>query len=260
MGVFRSERILLSGIVFDIKEFAVHDGPGIRTTVFLKGCPLRCAWCHNPESISPEPQMMVSAIGERLVGESYTSERLATILNGQADILRNANGGVTFSGGEPLMQAEFVAEVIDQLNDIHILLDTSGFGSSEAFDTLVRRADLVYFDLKLIDPALHKQYTGVDNGPILKNLARMDELGTPFVARVPLVPGVTDTPENFAGIANAVKDLAMCRGVDLLPYNLAAGGKYAACGMEFKPTWDDNVDVNKDTSIFTRAGIDARVR
>ncbi len=249
-----------SGIVFDIKEFAVHDGPGIRTTVFLKGCPLRCAWCHNPESISPEPQMMVSAVGERMVGEKYTSQRLASILNGQADILRNAEGGVTFSGGEPLMQVDFVTEVIDQLDDIHVLLDTSGFGSASAFDTLVGKADLVYFDMKLIDPTAHKQYTGVDNGPILKNLARMDELGTPFVARVPLVPGVTDTAENFAGIAEAVKGLKTCQGVDLLPYNLAAGGKYAACGMEFSPTWDDDVEVNKDTSIFEAAGISAHVR
>ncbi len=251
---------MLSGIVFDIKEFAVHDGPGIRTTVFLKGCPLRCAWCHNPESISPEPQMMVSAIGERLVGESYTSEALAKILNGQAEILRNGEGGVTFSGGEPLMQADFVAEVIDRLDDIHVLLDTSGFGSAEAFDMLVKRSDLVYFDLKLIDPAAHKQYTGVDNGPILRNLARMDKLATPFVARVPLIPGVTDTQENFTGIAQAVKGLAMCQGVDLLPYNLAAGGKYAACGMEFKPTWDDDAEVNKDISIFDDAGVKAHVR
>jgi len=251
---------LRSGMVFDIKEFAVHDGPGIRTTVFLKACPLRCAWCHNPESFSPEPQMMTSAVGERLVGEEYTSEALATILNRQADILRMNDGGVTFSGGEPLMQADFLMELFDQLDDIHLLLDTSGHAPAETFRKVVSRVDLVFFDLKVMDPEGHKFHTGITNERILANLASMDAIGTPFVARVPLVPTVTDTPENFVAIANAVKDLATCQHVDLLPYNLAAGGKYAACGLEFKPTWDVDADVNKDITPFFDAGVTAYVR
>src|SRR5512137_163469 len=104
----------LTGIIFDIQRSSWHDGPGLRTTVFLKGCPLRCAWCHNPEGVSPEPQVLHGASDQREVGKRYTSEELAAILNRQAALLRDI-GGVTFSGGEPLMQAAFVAETIDRL-------------------------------------------------------------------------------------------------------------------------------------------------
>src|SRR5512140_760389 len=122
---------MTSGIVFDIREFTIHDGPGIRTTVFMKGCPLVCTWCHNPEGQSRQPQIIRSPAGERLAGREYTAEQLAGLLNQQAGILKANEGGVTFSGGEPLLQARFVAEVIDLLADTHILLDTSGYGSEQ---------------------------------------------------------------------------------------------------------------------------------
>ena len=154
-----------TGIVFDIREFSIHDGPGLRTSVFLKGCPLRCAWCHNPEGLSPEPQLLATVGGTRTCGRSYTSAELAELLNRQAELLRAGEGGVTFSGGEPLLQAPFVAEVLDRLEPLHAVLDTSGFGDAEAFGMLAARVDLVYFDLKLVDPALHRRYTGCDNAP-----------------------------------------------------------------------------------------------
>ena len=116
------------GIVFDVREFAVHDGPGLRTTVFMKGCPLACMWCHNPEGQSAKPEVIQSAIGNRLAGSEYEPADLAAFLNRQAVIFKANEGGVTFSGGEPLMQAEFVAEVIDLLDELHVLLDTSGYG------------------------------------------------------------------------------------------------------------------------------------
>ena len=122
----------MTGVVFDIRELTVHDGPGLRTTVFLKGCPLRCAWCHNPEGLSPNPQILRSAAGERVAGRNYTSVELATILNRQAPLLRE-NGGVTFSGGEPLMQAAFVADTIDRLEELHVTLDTSGYAPEQDF-------------------------------------------------------------------------------------------------------------------------------
>ncbi len=134
---------MTTGIVFDIKEFAIHDGPGIRTTVFLKGCPLRCSWCHNPEGISREPQIMRSPAGERLAGALYTPGELAAILNGQADILRDNEGGVTFSGGEPLLQAQFITETVDLLDDIHLLLATSGCASETDLRQVAARCDLV---------------------------------------------------------------------------------------------------------------------
>ena len=249
-----------SGIVFDIKRFAVHDGPGIRTTVFFKGCPLRCAWCQNPEGLSPEPQVMAGPAGERPVGTPYTSEELAALLNRQADVLRSNDGGVTLSGGEPLMQAAFLAEVIDRLDHLHVLLDTSGHASEDDFRLVVTKCDLVFFDLKLIDPEAHRRHTGVDNGQVLHNLKVLSTMGVPFEARVPLVPGVTDTPENLAAIAHTVTGLPGLIGVELLPYNRAAGGKYRACGMEFRPEYDEAAELNIDLTPFREAGVEARVR
>ncbi len=250
---------MTTGIVFDIKEFAVHDGPGLRTTVFMKGCPLACSWCHNPESQWGQPQLMHSASGTRLAGTLYTPEQLAELLNKQAVLLRANEGGVTFSGGEPLMQASFVSEVAALLGDLHIVLDTSGFGRERDFRLLLECSDLVYYDLKLIDPEAHIRYIGQDNRWILQNLQVMSAVGVPFVIRVPLVPGVTDTDENLGAIAELVAGLPGLQRVDLLPYNKAAGAKYEAAGMEFKPDYDENRPLNINTGIFERAGIEVRV-
>ncbi len=246
---------MTSGIVFDIREFTLHDGPGIRTTVFLKGCPLSCTWCHNPEGQSRLPQVIRSPAGERIAGKAYTSTDLAALLNQQAVILRSNEGGITFSGGEPLMQADFVAEVIAQLEDIHTLLDTCGYASQADFRRIVDLSDLVYFDLKLVDDAAHKHYTGRHNGLILSNLRALSESGKPFVVRVPLVPGVTDTEKNLEDIADTVRSLTGLVKVDLLPYNKAAGAKYEYAGMVFKPEYNEAQEVNINTGSFERAGI-----
>jgi pyruvate formate lyase activating enzyme len=221
-----------TGIVFDIKEFTLHDGPGIRTTVFMKGCPLACMWCHNPEGQSRQPQVIRGPAGERLAGREYSVKELASLLNQQASILRENEGGITFSGGEPLFQAEFVAEVIDALDDLQVVLDTSGHAPQEDFLRLLHRVDLFFYDLKLMDGGLHQRYTGLDNDLILHNLQLLDESGKPFVIRIPLVPGVTDTNENLARIAAAIKDMPGLLEVDLLPYNRAAGSKYEYVGMQ----------------------------
>lgn len=247
------------GIVFDIREFTIHDGPGLRTTVFLKGCPLACAWCHNPEGLSARPQVMRSALGERTVGAWYAPVGLAAILNRQGSILRASGGGVTFSGGEPLRQAAFVADTIDRLDGLHVLLDTSGYGSGRAFERLARRVQLVYFDVKLVDPALHRRWTGHDNGPILANLRLLARMGTPFVIRVPLVPGVTDTPANLRAIAELVAGLGGLQRVELLPYNRAAGAKYAGCGLTFSPGYDESRAISADREPFERLGIEVKV-
>ena len=247
------------GTVFDIKEFAVHDGPGIRTTVFLKGCPLSCSWCHNPEGISSKPQVMRGSSGERTAGKEYTPEELAAILNGQADILRANEGGVTFSGGEPLCQAKFVAEVIDLLNNIHIVLDTCGYGGEEDFRLLAGKSDLVYFDLKLIDAKAHRHHTGAGNEPILHNLKILSTMDKPFIIRVPLIPQVTDTDRNLSAIASAIRNLKGLACVELLPYNKAAAGKYKSAGVEFRPTYEQSREVNINQSIFTDAGLKVRV-
>lgn len=245
-----------TGVVFDLRELTVHDGPGIRTTVFLKGCPLRCAWCHNPEGLSPEPQVMRGAGGERPVGQSYTAFELATILNRQALLLRDG-GGVTFSGGEPLMQAAFVAAVIDRLEELHVTLDTSGYGTEEDFRLVAGKCDLVLFDLKLMDAEAHRRWTGVDNQPILRNLAALASMKTEFIIRVPLIPGVTDTPENLRAIAQRVIELPKRPRVELLPYNRAAGGKYAACGLEWRPAYDESVAPQANLKPFQELNVEA---
>ena len=250
---------MTTGLVFDIKEFAVHDGPGIRTTVFLKGCPLACMWCHNPEGQSGLPQIMCSPAGERLAGEEYAAERLAALLNRQAAILKANDGGVTFSGGEPLLQAQFVAEVIDRLDGLHVLLDTSGYGRAADLRLLLERCHLVFYDLKLIDREMHRRYTGCDNRLILSNLQGLSASGVPFVIRVPLVPGVTDTEQNLRAIARTVQGLPGLLRVDLLAYNRTAGAKYPAAGMQFHPDYDEDRPVNIRTDIFSEAGIEVNV-
>jgi pyruvate formate lyase activating enzyme len=250
---------MTSGIVFDIKEFSIHDGPGIRTTVFLKGCPLSCMWCHNPEGQSRQPQLIRSPAGERISGTVYTAMELASLLNQQVEILMANEGGITFSGGEPLLQADFVIEVIALLVDVHILLDTSGYGREVDFRRLVSQSDLVFFDLKLIDAKAHQHYTGRDNKLILSNLKVLSDTGKPFVVRVPLVPGVTDTDQNLSDIAQTVRGLAGLVRVDLLPYNQAAGSKYEYAGMEFKPEYDETQPVNRNTTAFKQAGIRVNV-
>jgi len=244
-----------SGCVFDIREFAVHDGPGIRTTVFLKGCPLRCSWCHNPEGQSPLPQMMSAPGGDRMVGREYTSAELAALLNRQAAILRANEGGVTFSGGEPLMQAEFLAEVCDLLPDLHIILDTSGHAPAEALRLVAEKCDMIYYDLKIMDPQLHVQFTGVENQQILANLRQVSSWNIPVVIRVALVPGVTDTDDNLAAIANFAQTLSGLQRVELLPYNRVAGGKYCGLGMEFRPNYDEGRKINANIHVFEKLRI-----
>jgi pyruvate formate lyase activating enzyme len=246
---------MTSGIVFDIKEFTIHDGPSIRTTVFLKGCPMSCMWCHNPEGQLRQPQVIRGMAGDRIAGKEYTAMELASLLNQQVYILRANEGGLTFSGGEPLLQADFVAEVIDLLDDVHILLDTSGYGQEHDFRQLVNRSDLVFFDLKLIDNIVHQHYTGCDNDLILRNLHLLNEMGKPFVVRVPLVPGVTDTDQNLDGIVQTLRGLSGLLQVDLMPYNKAAGSKYRYSVMEFKPEYDESQELNLNTQLFEQAGI-----
>jgi pyruvate formate lyase activating enzyme len=248
------------GIVFDVQELSVHDGPGIRTTVFLKGCPLDCTWCHNPEGKSPVPQVIRSATGSRVVGREVSCEELAALLNRQADLLRMNEGGVTFSGGEPLAQAAFVANVISLLEGVHVALETSGYAESRVFRELIAHCDLVLFDLKAIDDDVHRRYTGRSNKPILRNLESLREVPTPVIVRVPLIPGVTDTPANLEAIAEIASRVAHLEGVELLRYNRVAGGKHAGIGAEFRPGFDESVEVNADRTPFARRGLKVSIR
>lgn len=274
------------GTVFDIKEFAIFDGPGIRTTVFMKGCPMRCQWCHNPEGLSFEPQLLIShdscthcgncqkvckhqdgcitcgkCIGDcplrlrKICGVKYTAKDLAALLLKDKDFLYKNHGGITFSGGEPLAQHEFLLEVLRELNNVHKAVETSGYCKEEVFRQVISQLDLIIMDIKLVNPQLHKQYTGVDNTVILKNLEHLKQSGKPFIIRIPLIPGVNDTDENLSQTADLLIGAKSIQKVELLPYHKTAGAKYSMVGKKYTPKFDTEQPPNCNTEIFTRNNI-----
>lgn len=275
---------MFSAFVFSIEEFSTFDGPGIRTTVFLKGCPLKCSWCHNPEGQSFQNEIMraqngcigcgaclkagngelninsIAACPNRLLrfsGEKYTSKMLVEKLSKNFDILEISGGGVTFSGGEPLAHPEFLIECLSLLSGkIHTAVQTSGFGDEEIFKKVLELSDYFLFDIKLINEEKHIKYTGVSNKNILKNFKTLCESGKSFTVRTPLIPTVTDTEENLTDIASFLKENGVKR-IELLPYNKAAGSKYAAVGRRFKPDYDENIESNLKTDMFLKNGIEA---
>ena len=249
----------MTGTIFDIKEMAVHDGPGIRTTVFFKGCPLRCKWCHNPEGLSSQPQLMYKnarctgckncqkkcehdeckAFGRcmhacpenclEISGRKVETKELAEELKQSAEILGGTFGGFTFSGGEPLAQPEFLLELIEELKDYHLCIETCGFCDSKIFKSVMDKLDFIIMDIKIANNELHKKYTGVSNEIILENLKILKESGKPFIIRTPLIPNITDTKENLEAIEKIIGGSTW----EKLPYNAAAGAKYKMLGMEY---------------------------
>ena len=245
----------MKGLLFDLAEATIHDGPGLRITCFLKGCPLRCRWCHSPEGQSPEPETLHFSGMERRAGEEFTDEALAAYLLERAPLI----DGVTFSGGEPLMQSEFLEAVLERLaGRLPAILDTSGYGDGAALLRIARRCELVFFGLKLADPADAEFWTGRSSAPVLENLRRLDRDAdsAPYRFRIPLIPTVTDTDRNLDGLAAVIAGLSRLQGVDFLPYNRAAGGKYAACGRRYDPGFDETAASTFDPAAFQqRTGV-----
>ncbi len=282
----------MTGNIFSIEEFATFDGPGIRMTVFFKGCPLRCSWCHNPEGqlFAPELARRTSgclacgacaknakkdaegtlhltdasrdACPARLihtVGEEVRVDTLATRILKNADVLNATGGGVTFSGGEPLAQSAFLLAMLDTLRGkVHRAVQTSGFASSETFARVLNACDYMLYDLKLIDPDAHRTYCGVDNASILANYRTLAASGVPFVTRIPLIPTVTDTEENLTAIARLMRDVGVSYA-ELLPYNRAAGAKYSALLRTYTPRFDETIPVLPREEIFASYGIKTKI-
>lgn len=228
------------GTIFKIKKFALHDGPGIRTTIFFKGCPLSCYWCHNPEGIDPRSQTMIrrtsSGNVEETIGTIIGVDELIEEIEKDVLFYDESGGGVTFSGGEPLTQPLFLEAVLSACNhrEIHATLDTSGFAPSAVVDRLLPRLQLVLFDLKLMDATQHRRYTGVSNRTILENLARIADSQTPLRIRVPLIPGITDDDDNLSAITCFAATLKTVEGIDLLPFHRIGEEKYRRLGLENK--------------------------
>ena len=205
-----------SALITEIQRFSIHDGPGIRTTVFLKGCPLKCAWCHNPEAISYSQEIL--KYPEKCIGCGRCDDGCysgARVVCGKpmstdevlSEILRDKpyygeDGGLTLSGGEPLSHRDFSLELLQKCrkNGIHTAIETSGYAQETVFQEMLKRLDFVYMDVKFFDNHLHKLYTGVDNTLIKNNFRILQKSGKPYIIRTPLIKGITDNEENLKQI------------------------------------------------------------
>lgn len=269
-----------TGIIFDIQRFSLHDGPGIRTTVFLKGCPLHCIWCHNPESWSRKPQLMFSAekcrqcmacagscpnsvhiqkLGEHVLddkncdacgkcvtqcaygalkmsGEEMDVDTVLKEVCADKSYYDNSGGGVTISGGEPMLQFSFLQTLLREAKKqgLHTCLETGGFAQKEEFESIRKDVDLFLFDIKHTDDAAHKKYTGVSNQRILANLDDLYRKGAKLRLRCPLIPGINDTDEHIAGIAALTRKYPELCGVEILPYHDMGKGKWNQIGREYE--------------------------
>lgn len=261
------------GIIFNIQKFSLHDGPGIRTTVFMKGCPLHCDWCSNAESMSPKPELgiirslcnhcgkCIEACPEKVI--RYTADKVihidrnnctacgkcvdvcypgALTIYGRRvtldDVFKevcrdksfyeSGGGGVTVSGGEPLRQAEFVAALFEKCREVDIstCLDTTGHTASEKLEKVLAVTDYVLFDIKHMDRAIHRRFTGQPNDLILENAQVVAASGAEMLCRIPLITGVNDTVANITATARFIKSLGEDIAVELLPYHRLGAGKY----------------------------------
>jgi len=236
----------MKGLIFSVKRYSVHDGPGIRVTFFMKGCPLACRWCHNPEGISPFPETVTrtNRVGDRKfakseeVGKYYSIEEILEILNKERVFIDKSNGGVTFSGGEPMLQAEFLAEALKACKEhgYHTAVDTSGYSSAESFKSVIPYTDLFLFDLKHLDNSKHIEFTGVSNIGILENYKYLLASGKDIMVRVPVIPGYNDDDENLEGLRKLLTETKFdsLKKISLLPYHKIGSSKYKRFNIPYR--------------------------
>ena len=254
-----------SGVIFDIEHGSFVDGPGIRTTVFFKGCNLKCAWCHNPESQSFKPQLLFyrdkcTGCGKcrevcpnqlehcdlcgkctiycpvnarKLCGESWDVEQLLGEILQDKEFFENTDGGVTFSGGECMLPPEFLGVILRKCKEsgIHTAVDTAGNVPWSSFERILPDTDLFLYDVKCFDDARHRDCTGVGNRLILENLGKLLELGQNVLIRIPVIPGINDRVEEMEAIRAFLNSHGKPVGVELLPYHRLGENKYAALGL-----------------------------
>ncbi|MBP3323101.1 MAG: glycyl-radical enzyme activating protein [Clostridia bacterium] len=282
------------GKIFNIQRFSVHDGPGIRTTVFLKGCPLKCVWCHNPESHVVKSEIMLEKDKCVLCGRclqvcansvhSFEAERhiidnskclgckkceeicptsalelcgyeecpekvMETVLRDKA--FYRKDGGLTVSGGEPLMQPEFTLALLKlaKENGLHTCIETSGFGKWEVLEEIVPYVDIFLYDFKIGDSTLHKKYTGVENGLIIDNLKKLDEMGAKTVLRCPIIPDINDNESHFESILSIANSLDNLLEINLEPYHPLGISKQERLNKESKYTNREFMDKEKLKSL-----------
>ena len=298
-----------SPLIFDIKRYAINDGPGIRVTIFLKGCPLNCKWCHNPESIPVKQQKMYSSdkcIGSaecikhcpndaltltpqgivtdtdlcrmcgkcaevcptkaiEMVGELMTVEEVMTEIKREVLLMDNSKGGVTFSGGEPLLHHKYLIQLLDACGDegIHRCIDTSGYSNQKILLEVAERSEHFLYDLKMMDSVKHKKWTGVANEKILENLQLLASIGKGLNIRIPLIRGVNDDDDNINESAKFIAALAGEKPiVNILPYHNIAGKKYLKLDQTYDHEGMGEPDTNRQYAvleIFKSYGINAMI-
>ena len=268
----------MNGTVLNIQRFCTEDGPGIRTTVFLKGCPLHCIWCHNPESQAKRNEILFDAkkciacgrcgavcpqkchsfekkhtfksslcIGcgvcaqvcqtkaLELYGKSITVREAYDELKKDKVFYEVSGGGVTISGGEPLLQPEFTAELLKTCreNGIHTAIETSGFANEDNLLSVIKYCDLILFDIKETDAELHKRYTGVSLAKILESLNIINEKKIPFIIRAPIIPTLNDRPSHFKELKSIRESMQFCQGIQVMPYHRIGSYKYALMNKKY---------------------------
>lgn len=286
--------------VFDLQKFALHDGPGIRTTVFLKGCPLDCVWCHNPESKKCQPQLgfleknctsckrcqdvcpqgvhtftgsgrhkidreKCTQCGKcvdtclnhalKMYGRQTTADAILREAMKDRDFFEKSGGGLTVSGGEPMMQSEGLMELLKKAKKegLHVCLDTSGQAPSENYRAIAQYVDLFLFDYKITGAEEHKRYTGVENGLILRNLDLLCKMQKDIYLRCPIIPGINDNDIHFRAIADLSQRYDQIRQVNLMPYHDMAKGKAAQIGETYPLEGLKTMEAEEIERLYKRA-------
>ncbi|HJN05014.1 MAG TPA: glycyl-radical enzyme activating protein [Bacteroidales bacterium] len=257
----------MHGTIFDIKHFAIHDGPGIRQTIFFNGCSLSCWWCHNPEGrscdiFSFENEEILE--GEKLyetksIGKEYAITDLISEIKKDTIFFEESGGGVTFSGGEPLLQYDFVAALLKKCKDleIHTCIDTTGNISSEKLINAASYTDLFLYDIKHIDEKQHIKYTGISNKLILNNLKLLDEMEKDIWIRFPLIPEINDNESDLLSMMEFLSQLKKKYPISILPYHKIGSHKYKRFGIEYKMNGIEEYcddDVKKIKNMFNEGG------
>lgn len=273
------------GIIFDIQKFSLHDGPGIRTVVFLKGCPLRCKWCSNPESQITNPQIVrnlekcihCGLCNEKLCEDISRCPTCALSIKGEfmdvsevvykvmkdEEFYRESGGGATLSGGEPLAQIDFVELLCTALHEkgISVVVETSGYASLVTFKRLINAVDIFLFDIKHYDSKKHRQFTGVSNEKILANLALVVDSGKPITARIPVIPGFNDSLEDMRCFGALLNNLCI-KQVNLLPFHQFGSNKYHLLEKPYKMETVAALhkeDLTQHLEILNQLGLKAKI-